>query len=132
MEFSNYLVFFISGLVLGMFLSTIKLKPKYQIKFPKLQEYWIVNTKTILLLFGLIIAITSVDKLNENNYNTIREITIGLFSASGLIFTFVVGNLITKNTETEKTIFNLEGSGYIIGNRVDLRIKKLKKIKKAL
>ena len=56
------------------------------------------------LLFGLI----TQDVFTSEHYNTISDILVGLFGFSGLIFTFLIGNILRNESDLMKNIGDYE------------------------
>ena len=97
-----YVVYLLIGFSLGMVLSIRKPTANLNINLPNIREYIIQNSRVLFIIFGMLIGIAAPINLSQEQFVTIRTITLGLFSASGLIFTFVVKALFDQKNEKDK------------------------------
>jgi len=99
--FVNFLV----GLVFGVTISKSTKKNKRE--GPSIGR--LLSTYSIIaIVIGVFLGVVTLDIFTPDHYKTISDILVSLFGFSGLIFTFLMGNILRNESEFKKNIRDYE------------------------
>jgi len=134
---SNWFFIIIIGLIgfiLGCLISPKKMGKSKPIP-QKVVDYLNNFNRYLFLIIGILIS-WLVSDANQSTFDTVKDITVNLLGFTGLIFTFVLGNLLKSKSDLEKSIMDLEVNQAIqiknTGHNLKIYDEKRDEMKKSL
>jgi len=122
------------GFILGFLISKkrekeIESKPQINV------DYFNNFSRCLFLILGIVIS-WLVSGVDQSIFDTMKDITVNLLGFTGLIFTFVLGNILKSKSDLEKSIMDLEVNQAIqirhIGRNLNIYDEKRDEMKNSL